>query len=86
MVNSLSRTLVYVTDELLETKNESWLNAGEGPMDTVGFQRGIRLEEVFLHADNSMELVYHAGAIFWGHQVVVRVHPDQTYDYATLEG
>jgi hypothetical protein len=80
------KILDYCASELLETKNEGWLKENESPLTALQFKRKLRLKSVEIVADGSMKLTYLAGGLFWGHDVVVSVMSDFSFDYATLEG
>jgi hypothetical protein len=67
------RVEAYVVDELLELKNETWVD-DEDPRtyDAASFLRELRLESIHVRADGRFEFWYDPGDLFFGHWIQVR--------------
>ena len=57
-------------DELLETKNDSWLEEDEDPLDRKTFMDRLILKRVEFDID-AVTLWYGDDDMFWGHSVTV---------------
>jgi hypothetical protein len=86
LLNLNEQILTYCAGQLLETKNEAWLDDGEAPVDEAKFKRALHFYQVDFQKDGEITLSYQAGNFFWGHVVVVGLGNDYSFKYATLEG
>lgn len=59
-------------EELLEIKNEAWLEEGESVISAEAFRRRLTLDSISIHLDGELEFSFLDGDLFWGHMVVVR--------------
>lgn len=72
-------------DELLETKNESWLEENEKPVTRKNFMKRLELEEV--EADEEgFRFWFNDDDMFWGHMVMVQFNSDGKPDFAEMMG
>ncbi len=72
-------------DELLETKNESWLEENEKPVTREAFIQRLELEEV--EADEEgFRFWFNDDDMFWGHMVMVQFDTDGKPDFAEMMG
>ncbi len=78
--------LDFATREFLETKNESWLDEGEDPLDAASFKSALTLESITVRADGSFEFHHSDGDLFWGHSIVVSGSLSEGPTYAELFG
>lgn len=58
-------------DELLNTKNDSWLEEGEDPLNAEEFMERLILTKVEVDHDGSVIFWYEDDDMFWGHYVSV---------------
>lgn len=78
--------LEYVVENLLELKNESWVDDDEESVTAEEFAKRLTLESVSLERDGSIELSFDDGDLFWGHLVVVRADGDRHLNYVDISG
>lgn len=69
------RLLNAVVEDLLEDKNEGWLEEGESPLSAEEFRARLALAAVEIRAGGESELVLDDDGMFWGHELVVRLDP-----------
>ncbi len=58
--------------ELLEVKNEAWLEEGESAVSAEAFRRRMILDSISIRPDGELEFSFLDGDLFWGHTIVVR--------------
>ncbi len=75
----------YAADELLETKNDVWLEEDEEPISREDFINTLTLKRVEFNADG-ITFWYDDGDLFWGHTVTVDSSADETPRYAQMLG
>ncbi len=63
--------LDHITRELLDLKNESWVNDATERVTAATFRDALTLNSIAVKADGSLEMVFEDGDLFWGHAVVV---------------
>ena len=73
----------FAAQELLDLKNNTWLEKDEEPLTAEEFAERLVLAEVISMGD-IVEFWFDDDDIFWGHQVRVDLHPDGTPDCAEL--
>ena len=61
----------YAVEQLLERKNDSWLDEGESPVTTEVFKSRMALESVTVYPDGEFEFWHNDGDLFWGHSIQV---------------
>lgn len=72
-------------DELLEIKNDEWLDEDEDPISREDFMEKLILRGAEFSAE-SVTFWYEDGDMFWGHCVMVECLADGTPDYAEMMG
>ncbi|MCR5557242.1 MAG: DUF2262 domain-containing protein [Butyrivibrio sp.] len=75
----------YAADELLETKNDVWLEEDEEPISKEDFVDTLILKKVEFNAEG-VTFWYDDGDLFWGHYVTVDSSADGTPKYAQMMG
>ena len=61
---------ICAADELLETKNDSWLDEGEEPVTAEAFMNRLQLVEAEFDIDG-ITFWYEDDDMFWGHSIMV---------------
>lgn len=61
----------YAAANLLELKNDSWLDEGEQPITREEFIRRMQLESITAYPEGAFEFWHHDGDLFWGHSILV---------------
>lgn len=61
----------YAAAQLLELKNESWLDEGEPPATPDAFKSRMSLESVLVYPDGAFDFWHDDGDLFWGHAIMV---------------
>ena len=75
-----------ICHELLETKNEDWLEEGEKEVSEKDFMKRLTLEDINFFDDSSAELYFNDGDLFWGHSIVIDLSADYQLDDIKLAG
>jgi hypothetical protein len=76
----------YIAAELLDLKNEEWIDEDETPLTKAAFKAGLTLTSVMVFEDGSFQLYLDDNNMFWGHLVLVDVNSDGSYKRATIAG
>jgi|GEM_PF-364894 len=76
----------YMLKELLDLKNESWLEEGEEKITRDDFLRRVSLSSVTVYSDGSFEFWYDDGDLFWGHSIMVSGSIEGGLDDAGIHG
>ncbi len=71
-------------DALLPRHNDVW-NDGS-PIDRETFVGRMTLEGLTVYGDGSAALDYNDGDLFWGHNIVVSLHENDTVQSVGIEG
>jgi hypothetical protein len=58
--------------DLLQLKNDNWLQESEDPLSSETFTDRMRLETIAVLPGGAFEFYYDDGDLFWGHTIVVR--------------
>ena len=61
----------YAVEQLLERKNDTWLDEGESPVTPESFKSRMVLESVTVYPDGEFEFWHDDGDLFWGHSIQV---------------
>jgi len=72
--------------ELLDLKNDSWLEGDEGAVTEDEFQRRITVESITLYPDGEFEALFRDGDLFWGHAIIVSGTLESGPDDASIAG
>lgn len=74
----------YASQELIELKNDYWLDDEEEEMSKETFSRLISLETLSIYPDKSYTFWFEDGDIFWGHSVVVKGDFENGFERAEM--
>ncbi|MGL6312412.1 DUF2262 domain-containing protein [Vibrio sp. WXL103] len=61
----------FAAEELLELKNDAWLEEGEPEVTKDQFIEKMKLESITVYPDGEFEFWHHDGDLFWGHSIQV---------------
>lgn len=61
----------YAVEELLELKNDTWLEDGESQYTPEEFVATMTLTSISIGSDGAFEFWYDDGDLFWGHSIMV---------------
>lgn len=61
----------YVVKELLELKNDTWLDEGESELTAAQFIATMELTSISISYDGEFEFWFDDGNLFWGHSIMV---------------
>jgi len=75
-----------ICDELLNLKNESWLEEGEMPLTAAEFISKISLESITVNDSDKFQMNYNDGDIFWGHAITVETDLEKNIEHIGIEG
>ena len=76
----------FAAEEMLELKNDNWLEEGEEELTEEEFVKKMEINSVFIDTDNAVSLYYDDGDMFWGHAIVVQLDKSLDFKYASIEG
>ncbi len=75
----INRGKIYdyaATDELIQLKNETWLEEDEVEITREEFIERIRVQSISIYYDGNFEVWFDDGDIFWGHGIKVDFSKD----------
>jgi len=75
-----------ISNELLELKNESWLEEDEAKLTEDAFLSRITLESIVVYPDKTFEAWFDDGDTFWGHAISVTCNLDGTTSDCGIHG
>lgn len=75
-----------VVSELLELKNDSWLDDDEEPVTAKKFLETIQIESVTIYPDGEIEFWYDDGDLFLGHSIQVCGSLKEGFTEASIHG
>lgn len=61
----------YAVAELLELKNESWLQENQTELSPIEFLKAMSLESITFNPDGNFEFWHNDGGLFWGHSILI---------------
>ncbi len=76
----------YAAAELLDLKNEEWIDEDEKPLTKSEFKAGLTVSEILLFAGSSFQLFLDDNDMFWGHHIVVDVDETGAFTGASIAG
>ena len=65
---------ICASKDLLELKNDVWLDEDESILTPEDFQNRITLESIGIGSEEDIEFWFNDGDIFWGHSICVYAH------------
>jgi len=72
--------------ELLDLRNDSWLEDGEDTVTEDEFNQRITIESITLYPDGEFEMMFRDGDLFWGHVIFVSGTLENGPDDASIAG
>jgi hypothetical protein len=75
-----------ICHQMLDLKNNTWRQDGEGPLSAEEFMARLTLQSVGIEADGSSQFFYEDGGLFWGHDVIVKRDVEGHFQRAYLFG
>lgn len=75
-----------ISEELLQLKNESWLDENESPISESEFLSRIFLENLTIHENGDFEAWFNDGDTFWGHSINVSANINGTIEDCGIHG
>lgn len=81
-----ARLLETAVRDLLELKNDNWLDDDESPLDAAQFQSRMRLQSVTFHEDGGFEFCFDDGELFWGHVIMIGGSLESGPESASIAG
>ncbi|MCP3924202.1 MAG: DUF2262 domain-containing protein [Desulfobacterales bacterium] len=65
------KVIDYAVNELLDLKNENWLDEGELKVSKEEFATRMSIQLITTYDDGEFEFWHDDGGLFWGHSIVV---------------
>ena len=76
----------FVCDELLELKNDAWLDDDEEEITRDGFIEAIEFCDISLESNGEFTFWFDDGDLFWGHTIIAEGNIDGTFSSAHIAG
>lgn len=76
----------YAAEQLLETKNDSWLDEDEEELTEEDFIGRMTLESLTVDEDGEVTMWYEDGDLFWGHSICIRQSQEGEWLSAEMMG
>lgn len=76
----------FASDELLELKNDSWLDDNENTISKEEFIAALELCEIFFDTEGEFSFWFYDGELFFGHSIIVEGNIDGTFHSAYIAG
>lgn len=76
----------FATDELLNLKNNAWLDVNELPVTKQFFFDRMKLKSVLVYAEGNVELYFDDGSLFGEHDIIVCVNEYREFTEASITG
>lgn len=84
--SNMDKLKEYAATELLDLKNEEWIDEDETPLTQSEFIAGLTVSEILLFADGNFQLFFDDNDMFWGHHVVIDVDEAGAFTGASIAG
>ena len=84
--NNYEKILNYCADNLLELKNESWLDLKEEEVTKQAFKEKLQLESIEIWDDGKLEISFRDGDLFDGHWIVADIDREYNLCDVNIEG
>ncbi len=81
-----SLAAVYAVEELLDLKNDSWLEEDEAPLSPEDFRSRMSLEQITFAPDGGVDFWHNDGDLFWGHSIQFCIDADDRCVHADIPG
>jgi hypothetical protein len=76
----------YAAKELLNLKNESWIDEDETSLNAEEFKSLMTLESVVFNGAREVTFYHDDGDLFWGHTIEVRMNESDQFYQAGIAG
>ena len=76
----------YAVEELLELKNDEWLDEDEEPLTSEDFQGAMQLESISFEPDGEVLFFHDDGDLFWGHCILITMDREDRFTHADIAG
>lgn len=86
LVNWIEKAREYAVDELLDLKNESWLEEDEAEITPEEFKGRMRLETISFYDDGDFDFWHNDGGLFWGHSIQLSGNIKRGFSDADIPG
>ena len=80
------RVLARASEDLLELKNDSWLEEDEEELDAEKFEARLELESIEVRPDGEFCFWFEDGDLFWGHSITVEGTLEGGPEQADIQG
>lgn len=80
------KTKEYAAEQLLELKNDSWLDDDEEEISRDQFTDRLKLTSITIEGDRSCAFWFDDGDLFWGHWICVTLDPEGKFVDAEMMG
>jgi len=74
------------TTELLDDKNDSWLNDGESPVTADKFKKRMKLTSIIIREEGGYDFWFSDGGLFWAHDIEVIGDDAKGFYQAGIQG
>ncbi|MEM8890983.1 MAG: DUF2262 domain-containing protein [Bacteroidota bacterium] len=75
-----------ITNDLLQIRNENWIEEDEKPLSPEEFQAKIRIDAIEIHAEGEFQFWYDDADTFWGHAISIEGNINGTLEEAGIQG
>ncbi len=75
-----------IVKALLKLKNEEWLEEPQEKFSSNDFKKEIRITDITMHTDDSLEIYHQANDLFWGHDITSNISSMGEYEESNLIG
>lgn len=75
-----------ITSDLLQLKNESWLDEDQQTINKEDFIKPIQLTSVDFAKKAAFDLYFDDGNLFWGHSIILNVNSKREIKGASIAG
>lgn len=83
---NLKKIKNYCADELLDLKNNDWVENEENKVSKIEFIERMTPEAINIFEDWSMELFFDDGDLFYGHSIIVSTDTDFNIESVEIGG
>jgi hypothetical protein len=76
----------YAVDELLDLKNENWLDDDEKPLTPDEFKARMTLKSIGFDHEGDVTFYHNDGDLFWGHLIEIGMNVLDEFNHADIPG